>query len=62
MKSADALDLIMMLPLMAVERPQSDVGRAFHPNFPHAGSAVLQAMSGLKQFACASFPAEDERR
>ena len=29
MKSADALDLITMLPLMAAERPQSDVGRPF---------------------------------
>src|ERR1700732_4870487 len=30
MKSADALDLITMLPLMAAERPQSDIGRPFH--------------------------------
>ena len=29
MKSADALDLITMLPLMAAERPQSDIGRPF---------------------------------
>src|SRR5947208_5017758 len=29
MRSADALDLITMLPLMAAERPQSDIGRPF---------------------------------
>src|SRR5947209_14236221 len=29
MKSADTLDLITMLPLMAAERPQSDIGRPF---------------------------------
>src|SRR5580692_8966713 len=29
MKSADALDLITMLPLMAAERPRSDIGRPF---------------------------------
>src|ERR1700753_1098198 len=29
MKSADALDLSRMLPLMAAERPQSDIGRPF---------------------------------
>jgi excinuclease ABC subunit B len=29
MKSADALDLITMLPLMAAERPASDIGRPF---------------------------------
>ena len=29
MKSADVLDLITTLPLMAAERPQSDVGRPF---------------------------------
>src|SRR6202047_916117 len=29
MKSTDALDLITMLPLMAAERPQSDIGRPF---------------------------------
>jgi hypothetical protein len=30
MKSAEALDLITMLPLMAAERPQGDIGRPFH--------------------------------
>src|SRR5689334_13275055 len=29
MKSAEALDLITMLPLMAAERPQSDIGRPY---------------------------------
>src|SRR5207237_497003 len=29
MKSADTFDLITMLPLMAAERPQSDIGRPF---------------------------------
>src|SRR5256885_11412089 len=29
MRSADALDWITMLPLMAAERPQSDIGRPF---------------------------------
>jgi excinuclease ABC subunit B len=29
MKSADALDLITMLPLMAAERPQRDIGRPY---------------------------------
>ena len=43
MKSADALDLITMLPLMAAERPQSDIGRPFQleSEFQPAGDQPL---------------------
>src|ERR1700732_2885072 len=50
MKSADALDLITMLPLMAAERPQSDIGRPFrlYSDFRPAGDQP-QAIEGLCQ-------------
>src|ERR1700726_1143573 len=50
MKSADALDLITMLPLMAVERPQSDIGRPFaiHSEFEPAGDQP-QAIDDLTE-------------
>src|SRR5689334_15229079 len=52
MKSANALDLITMLPLMAAERPQSDVGRPFaiHSEFEPAGDqpqAIEELCEGL---------------
>src|ERR1700722_7737439 len=50
MKSADTLDLITMLPLMAAERPQSDIGRPFaiHSEFEPAGDQP-QAIEELRQ-------------
>src|SRR3984893_18410581 len=53
MKSADALDLITMLPLMAAERPQSDIGRPFHlqSEFQPAGDqpqAIEELCEGLR--------------
>ena len=50
MKSADALDLITMLPLMAAERPQGDIGRPFQvqSEFQPAGDQP-QAIDGLCQ-------------
>src|SRR5215471_8984591 len=52
MKSAEALDLITMLPLMAAERPQSDIGRPFaiHSEFEPAGDqpqAIEELCEGL---------------
>src|SRR3974390_840989 len=52
MKSADALDLITMLPLMAAERPQSDIGRPFRllSDFPPAGDqpqAIHELWQGI---------------
>src|SRR5208282_5690200 len=52
MKSADALDLITMLPLMAAERPQSDIGRPFRlrSEFQPAGDqpqAIEELCEGL---------------
>src|SRR6266446_10177182 len=54
MKSADALDLITMLPLMAAERPQSDIGRPFalSSEFQPAGDqpqAIDQLCQGLER-------------
>jgi excinuclease ABC subunit B len=53
MKSADALDLITMLPLMAAERPQGDIGRPFRiqSDFEPAGDqpqAIDELAQGLK--------------
>src|SRR2546427_7228863 len=52
MRSADALDLITMLPLMAAERPQSDIGRPFRlqSEFQPAGDqpqAINELCQGL---------------
>ena len=52
MKSANALDLITMLPLMAAERPQSDIGRPFaiHSEFEPAGDqpqAIEELCEGI---------------
>ncbi len=52
MKSADALDLITMLPLMAAERPQSDIGRPFRlrSDFQPAGDqpqAIVELCEGI---------------
>src|SRR5258707_14113865 len=52
MRSADALDLITMLPLMAAERPQSDIGRPFRlqSEFQPAGDqpqAIDELCQGL---------------
>jgi excinuclease ABC subunit B len=50
MKSAEALDLITMLPLMAAERPQGDIGRPFRirSDFEPAGDQP-QAIDELCQ-------------
>ncbi|TMJ56952.1 MAG: excinuclease ABC subunit UvrB, partial [Alphaproteobacteria bacterium] len=52
MRSADTLDLIAMLPLMAAERPQSDIGRPFRlqSEFQPAGDqpqAIDELCQGL---------------
>src|SRR6266478_271148 len=52
MRSADTLDLITMLPLMAAERPQSDIGRPFRlqSEFQPAGDqpqAIDELCQGL---------------
>src|SRR6266478_7660742 len=52
MRSADTLDLITMLPLMAAERPQSDIGRPFRleSEFQPAGDqpqAIEELCEGL---------------
>jgi excinuclease ABC subunit B len=52
MKSAEALDLITMLPLMAAERPQGDIGRPFriHSDFQPAGDqpqAIAELCEGI---------------
>ena len=52
MKSADALDLITMLPLMAAERPQADIGRPFRlcSEFRPAGDqpqAIAELCEGI---------------
>src|SRR5215470_7360514 len=52
MKSAEALDLITMLPLMAAERPQSDIGRPFEirSDFEPAGDqpeAIQELCDGI---------------
>src|SRR2546423_8543955 len=52
MRSADALDLITMVPLMAAERPQSDIGRPFRLNseFQPAGDqpqAIEELCEGI---------------
>jgi hypothetical protein len=54
MKSADVLDLITALPLMAAERPQSDIGRPFRlsSEFVPAGDqpqAIDELCDGLKR-------------
>src|SRR6266567_1819411 len=54
MKSADALDLITMLPLMAAERPQSDIGKQFQlrSDFRPAGDqpqAIEELIEGLER-------------
>src|SRR2546427_10879376 len=54
MRSADALDLITMLPLMAAERPQSDIGKPFplHSEFAPAGDqpqAIDELCEGLER-------------
>jgi hypothetical protein len=72
MKSADALDLITMLPLMAAERPQSDIGRPFqiHSEFhpagdqPQAIEELCEAIAGVssRDAARAKMRARKERR
>src|SRR5246127_2482508 len=54
MKSADALDLITMLPLMAAERPQSDIEKPFRlsSEFQPAGDqpqAIDELCEGLER-------------
>ena len=54
MKSADVLDLITALPLMAAERPHSDVGRPFNlsSEFVPAGDqpqAIDELCEGLQR-------------
>jgi hypothetical protein len=53
MKSAGALDLTTMLPLMAAEHPQRDIGRPFqvHSGFEPAGDhsqAIEELCEGVR--------------